>query len=111
MTSLGCRIPKRAVGRARSPEQQIRDTAAEPYLAAAVVMLAADRLVENMRVVATQPVHLLTQPKVHTSHEVPVTLVPQLVAVREVADHPQAVGLDGVFTQRFGVERRNSRCQ
>ena len=77
----------------------------EPYLAAVVVVLAADRLVEDVRVVTAKPVNLLTEPDVRLSHQVAVTLVPQIVAVREVADHPHAVGLDGVFAQRLGVER------
>ncbi len=66
-------------------------------------MPAADRFFENMR---TQPVHLLTQPKMHLGHQVPVTLVPHIAAVSEAAGHSHTVGLDGVFAQRFGVERR-----
>ena len=90
----------------RSQEQHVLDAAVEPYLTAAVVMPAADRFFENMRVVTAKPVHLLIQPKMHLGHQVPVTLVPHIAAVSEAAGHSHTVGLDGVFAQRFGVERR-----
>ena len=45
------------------------------------------------------------QPKMHLGHQVSVTLVPQIAAVSEPTGHPHAVSLDGVFAQRFGVER------
>jgi hypothetical protein len=68
-------------------------------------MPAADRFFENMRVVTAKSVHLLIKPKVYLGHQVPVTLVPQIVAMIEAAGHPDTVRLDGVFAQRFGVER------
>jgi hypothetical protein len=61
----------------------VRDAAAQPYFTGAVVVPGADRLVEDVRVVATKPAHFLTQANVHAGHQVPVALVPQIVAVRE----------------------------
>jgi hypothetical protein len=43
---------------------------------------------------------------VRVGHEIPVALVPQLVAVRKRPGDPTTVGFNGVFGHEFRVERR-----
>ena len=52
-----------------------------------------DRFIVDVRVVATQPSHLLRQPALRVSHELAVAPVPQLVAVGERPGYAAAVGL------------------
>ena len=52
-----------------------------------------------------KPVHLLVEPTIRLAHQVPITLIPQLAAMSEAAGHPHAVGFEGVFAHRLGVER------
>ncbi len=89
----------------RAPVQHVAETAVEPRLTGCVVMLWIDRLVVDVREVATQARDLLHEPAFNVGHQLPIALIPQLVTMRNRPWDTTAVRLDGVFRYEVRVER------
>jgi hypothetical protein len=67
-------------------------------------MTAVDRFVEDVCVVTAETADFLIEPLAGVFPQVAVTLIPQLVPVRERAWHALACGLENVFTHDVGVD-------
>jgi hypothetical protein len=98
-------------GRNGPPQQQVRKAPVQPGLAGRVIVPAVNRLLQHVRRVAAEPSQFLMQPIENVRHEVVVTAIPKLVAMREAALHPHARRLDDCSATGSASRGGRSGCQ
>jgi hypothetical protein len=69
-------------------------------------VLGVDLFVVHTSEIATKPGDLLYEAALSRGHELAITPVPQLIAMRDRPGHTAAVGLDRVVRYEFRPERR-----
>src|SRR5688500_11958310 len=85
----------------RTAVQHVTELAVEPRFAGSVVVLGIDHFVMDVREVATQARDLLRQAVLRPGHEIPITLIPELVTVGDRPRHTTAVRLDRAFRHQY----------
>ena len=70
-----------------------------------IIVPGIDRLVMNMRAVASETGDFLNQTALGVVHQLPVTAIPQFIAVTNAPSHSTAGGFYGVLRHELRVER------
>ena len=87
-------------------EQHVGKAAVQPSFTAGIVVSAVDGFFQYVRVVTAETGDFLMQPISNMSHKVVVTVIPDLVTMREITLHALTARFDDVLAQRLGIEGR-----